>query len=109
VPVAPTDDSAGTSPTSTPSLDAAVLADLLGHPVGVVDVPEEAARGQMESAGMSPEYVDGALAGQAYVRAGNNAVRTDDVRAVLGREPRTYAEWAADHASAFTASGSTAA
>jgi uncharacterized protein YbjT (DUF2867 family) len=88
---------------------AAVLADLLGHPVGVVDVPEEAARGQMESAGMSPEYVDGALAGQAYVRAGNNAVRTDDVRAVLGREPRTYAEWAADHASAFTASGSTAA
>ncbi|MFX0573338.1 NAD(P)H-binding protein [Nocardia nepalensis] len=82
---------------------AAALAAVLGHPLDVVDVPEDIAREHMIAAGMSSEYVDGALAGQAYVRDGGNTVRTDDVRQVLGRAPRTYAEWVADHATAFTA------
>ncbi|MFI9507712.1 NAD(P)H-binding protein [Nocardia sp. NPDC052566] len=82
---------------------AAALARVLDRPVEVVDVPDTAARAQMESMGMSPEFVDGALAGQAYVRAGGNAVLTDDVRRVLGRAPRGYAEWAADHVAAFGA------
>lgn len=80
---------------------AAALAAILGHPIEVVDVPEEQARGHMLAAGMSAEYVDGALAGQAYLRAGRNAVRTDDVRTVLGRPPRVYADWAAAHIAAF--------
>ncbi|MFI6957266.1 NAD(P)H-binding protein [Nocardia sp. NPDC050408] len=82
----------------------ATLATLLGHPLDVVDVPEHVARDHMISAGMSPEFADGALAGQAYVRAGGNATVTDDVRQVLARAPRSYAEWAADHASSFTPS-----
>lgn len=81
---------------------AAALATVLGHPLEVADVPEDIAREHMIAAGMSPEFVEGALAGQAYVRAGGNTVRTDDVRRILGRPPRTYAEWAADHAAAFT-------
>ncbi|WP_067836261.1 SDR family oxidoreductase [Nocardia lijiangensis] len=80
---------------------AAVLAAVLGHPIEVADIPEDLARQHMLAAGMSAEYVDGALAGQAYVRAGGNAVRTDAVRTVLGRPPRTYADWAADHAHVF--------
>ncbi|WP_431957509.1 SDR family oxidoreductase [Nocardia lijiangensis] len=80
---------------------AATLAEALGHPIEVADIPEELARQHMLTAGMSAEYVDGALAGQAYVRAGGNAVRTDDVRTVLGRPPHTYADWAVDHAHAF--------
>ncbi|MEV4124862.1 NAD(P)H-binding protein [Nocardia sp. NPDC049707] len=78
------------------------LATVLGHPLDVVDVPEDVAREHMISSGMSPEFADGALAGQAYVRAGGNAILTDDVRRVLGRAPRSYAEWVADHAAAFT-------
>ena len=81
---------------------AAALATVLGQPVDMVDVPEDVAREHMTAAGMSPEYVDGALAGQAYVRAGRNAIITDDVRRILARPPRSYAEWAADHASVFT-------
>ncbi|WP_330251308.1 SDR family NAD(P)-dependent oxidoreductase [Nocardia sp. NBC_00565] len=81
---------------------AAALATVLGQPLDVVDVPEDVAREHMTAAGMSPEYVDGALAGQAYVRAGRNAIITDDIRQILARPPRSYAEWAADHASAFT-------
>lgn len=79
------------------------LAAVLGQPLDVVDVPEDVAREHMISSGMSPEFADGALAGQAYVRAGGNATLTDDVHQVLGRAPRSYAEWAADHASFFAA------
>ncbi|MFI6369005.1 SDR family oxidoreductase [Nocardia sp. NPDC050630] len=80
----------------------ATLTAVLGHPVDMVDVPEDVAREHMVASGVSPEFADGALAGQAYVRAGGNATLTDDVHQILGRAPRSYAEWAADHARAFT-------
>ncbi|GAB2650644.1 NAD(P)H-binding protein [Nocardia goodfellowii] len=81
---------------------AAILAEVLGHPVEVADVPHSVAAEHMRAAGMTPQYVEGALAGQAYVRAGGNAVLTDDVQNVLGRAPHTYAEWVAANAAAFT-------
>ncbi|WP_107653587.1 NAD(P)H-binding protein [Nocardia suismassiliense] len=80
---------------------AAILAEVLGRPVPVLDVPDEAAREHMRALGMSAEFIEGALAGQAFVRAGGNAVLTDDLGRILGRAPRTYAEWATDHAAAF--------
>ncbi|WP_433660896.1 NAD(P)H-binding protein [Nocardia sp. CA-128927] len=79
----------------------AVLAEVLGQPLEVVDVPNEAAREHMRAAGMSEAFIDGALAGQEYVRTGGNAIVTDDLRRALGRAPRTYTEWAADHAALF--------
>jgi uncharacterized protein YbjT (DUF2867 family) len=79
---------------------AATLAAVTGRPVDVVDIPEAEAREYMVASGMSVEYADGALEGQAYVRAGGNAIVTEDVPRILGRA-RTFAEWAADHASAF--------
>ncbi|MFI7003989.1 SDR family oxidoreductase [Nocardia sp. NPDC050175] len=79
----------------------AVLAEVLGQPLEVVDVPNEAAREHMRAAGLSEAFIDGALAGQEYVRSGGNAIVTDDLRQALGRAPRTYAEWAADHAAVF--------
>lgn len=81
---------------------AAALAEVLGRPIEVVDIEESDARAHMVAAGMTPEYVEGALAGQAYVRAGGNAVLTEDVRQVLGRPPRRYARWATDHAHVFS-------
>ncbi|NEW39799.1 SDR family oxidoreductase [Nocardia cyriacigeorgica] len=84
---------------------AAILGAALGREVPVADLPEDTARQHMLEAGMTAEYVDGALAGQRYVLEGRNAVVTDDVHRVLGRAPRTFAEWAADHASAFAPDG----
>ncbi|UAK34098.1 NAD(P)H-binding protein [Nocardia asteroides] len=81
---------------------AATLAAVAGRPVDVVDIPEAEAREYMLASGMSVEYADGALAGQAYVRAGGNAIVTANVARILGRA-RTFAEWATDHASAFGA------
>lgn len=80
---------------------AATLAEVLGRPVGTVDVPPDAFREQCLRAGMSETYTEGVLAGTAYVRKGKNAVLTEDVLQVLGRAPRTYARWARDHKEVF--------
>lgn len=85
----------------TTSDQAAALTEALGRPVATVDVPPDALRAQFLEAGMSETYVEGVLAGTAYVRRGGNAVLTEDVRRVLGREPGTYARWARDHREAF--------
>ncbi|MGV9332395.1 NAD(P)H-binding protein [Nocardia sp. NPDC003726] len=85
---------------------AATLATVTGRPVDVTDIPETEARAHMLASGMSVEFADGALAGQKYVRAGHNAIVTPDVVEILGRA-RTFAEWAADHASAFAADANT--
>ncbi|WP_280425653.1 NAD(P)H-binding protein [Nocardia carnea] len=82
---------------------AAVVAAALGRPVEVADIDEAVARAHMLAAGATPDFADGALAGQAFARAGGNAVLTDDIRQVLGRPPRTYAAWVTDHVAAFTA------
>ncbi|MGW0180279.1 NAD(P)H-binding protein [Nocardia sp. NPDC003345] len=80
---------------------AATLAAALGYPVEVTDIGADTAREHMLAAGATTEFADGALAGQAFVAAGGNAVLTDDVAAVLGRPARTYAEWVDDHVAAF--------
>ncbi|MFF1451470.1 NAD(P)H-binding protein [Streptomyces sp. NPDC058274] len=80
---------------------AAALAEVLGRPVGTVELSPEAAREQFLRAGMSEVYVQGVLGGTAFVRGGGNAVLTEDVHQVLGREPRTFAQWARDHKEAF--------
>ncbi|MEV0355727.1 NAD(P)H-binding protein [Nocardia sp. NPDC050697] len=81
---------------------AAVLAAELGRPVEVAEIAPADARAHLLAAGATPEFADGALAGQAFVRDGGNAVLTDDVEQVLGRPARSYAQWVADHRAAFT-------
>lgn len=78
-----------------------VLSGVLGRRVDVLDVPLHEARDAMIAAGASPEFAEAAMAGQRYVAEGRNARRTDDVATLLGRPPRTYATWAADHREAF--------
>ncbi|MFF3613120.1 SDR family oxidoreductase [Streptomyces sp. NPDC002580] len=80
---------------------AAALAEVLGRPVTTVDVPPGELRARLLRAGMPDTYAEGVLAGTAYVRRGGNAVVTDDVRRVLARAPRTYAQWALDHRAVF--------
>lgn len=81
---------------------AAILATVTGRPVDVTDIPETEARAHMLASGMSAEFADGALAGQAYVRSGHNAIVTDDVARILGRA-RSFAEWVTDYAGNFVA------
>lgn len=78
-----------------------ILRTVLGRPIGIVDVPLEAAREQMIAAGRDSEVTDVAMRGQQVIAEGRNALLTDDVASVLRRTARTYATWANDHRAAF--------
>jgi uncharacterized protein YbjT (DUF2867 family) len=81
---------------------ASVLATELGRPVTLAPLTQEAVLAHLRARGMSEEYADLVIRSSAYVRDGGNATVTDDVRRVLDRAPRTYAEWVRDHRAAFT-------
>ncbi|MEV0078750.1 NAD(P)H-binding protein [Nocardia neocaledoniensis] len=80
---------------------AAVLAEILGRSIEVADIAAADARDYMTAAGLPPAFVEGSLIGQAFIRDGHNELISGDVAEVLGRRPRSYAEWAADHRVAF--------
>lgn len=85
---------------------AAELSAALGRPVEFVDVPDEAAHAAMVAAGL-PEW----LAGQIVLlwgelRRGAGSTTTDVVRVLTGHEPRSVADFARDHATAFGAPAS---
>jgi uncharacterized protein YbjT (DUF2867 family) len=88
-------------PTGPRPITYAGIADVLG--AQYVDVPPEAARRQLEAAGMPDWLVDHLEGVFALIRSGAFAETTDVVRAVTGREPRDFAAFAADYADAFAA------
>ncbi|MEU6999421.1 NAD(P)H-binding protein [Nonomuraea sp. NPDC046570] len=86
---------------STPD-QVAALAAAVGRSLETVEVSAEVAEEGMRAGGMDPSVVEVALSGLAFVRAGRNAIVTDDVAEVLGRAPGTFEAWARDHAAAFS-------
>ncbi|MEV8440621.1 NAD(P)H-binding protein [Actinosynnema sp. NPDC051121] len=80
---------------------AAILGEALGGVVGTVDVSADAARADMLGRGVDPLAVEAVLTGVEWARGGGNAVVTEDVRSVLGRAARGFAEWVGDHVAAF--------
>jgi uncharacterized protein YbjT (DUF2867 family) len=85
---------------STPD-QVADLGEVLGRPLKTVDISPEQAEAGMLAQGMDRAAVDLMLTGFEIVRSGRNAVITDDVERVLGRRPRAFREWAADHREIF--------
>jgi uncharacterized protein YbjT (DUF2867 family) len=81
------------------------LAEELGRPVDTVDVPPDAVQQQMLAAGLDPSVVDVAVRGYALVRAGGNAVVTDDVERILGHPARAFRTWVRDHRDVFLTGG----
>ncbi|GGN31799.1 NAD(P)H-binding protein [Streptomyces fuscichromogenes] len=81
---------------------AAVLAEVLHRPVPTRDLSPDQSRDFLRTAwGMDETRAESALTGLAFVRAGGNAVLTEDVTEVLGRPPRTFRAWAADNKGLF--------
>ncbi|MDF1721536.1 MAG: SDR family oxidoreductase [Minwuia sp.] len=80
---------------------AAILSDVLDKGVNYVDVPLAAAKEGMMSAGMPEKLAD--LMNELYALgpAGHLAYVADTVEAVTGRRPRTFRQFAEDHAAAF--------
>ena len=80
--------------------EAAVLAEVLGRSLVFQEVPAQAAVRGMVANGLREEFVT-ALMNRYERGAGQPAEVTDEVRGVLGRPARTFAQWVADHATAF--------
>ena len=77
------------------------LSTVAGRRVEFVDVPDEAARQGMIEQGM-PEFVAGEIAKVfGFLRRGDQDRTTDTVRTLTGREPRSVARFARDHAGLF--------
>ncbi|MFD3583726.1 SDR family oxidoreductase [Streptomyces sp. NPDC058683] len=84
---------------------ATVLAGVLGRPVPTRDLSPDETRDFLRTAwGMDGTRADGVLTGLAFVRAGGNALITEDVTEVLGRPARTFRTWAEDNKGLFEAS-----
>ncbi|MBN6051021.1 NAD(P)H-binding protein [Nonomuraea sp. RK-328] len=83
----------------TPRERAAAIGEALGEPVRFVEQTREEARAQMLQV-MPEPVVEGTLAILGAPTAAEQAV-SPDVERVLGRAPRTFAEWAARNLPAF--------
>src|SRR6266516_3821410 len=83
----------------------AIIGEAIGRPLRYQEVPPEVAKRAMVQQGIPEPFVEVLIA--RYAREiGEPAPVTSQVERILGRPALTYAEWVADHAAAFRASGS---
>jgi uncharacterized protein YbjT (DUF2867 family) len=80
---------------------AADLSTTLGREITFVSVPDEAARGAMLESGAPAWLADTLVVLFGELRRGLAAQTTDTVQALIGREPRAFAEFAHDHRAIF--------
>jgi len=79
-----------------------VLARAIGRPIPVhtATTAEEAVRSRYPQ-GAPPALAAAILEGFTVMRADTVGLRTDTVRRLLGRAPRTFAEWCERHRDQF--------
>lgn len=75
-----------------------VLGRELGHTYTYVDVPEDAARQGMAGAGTPSWLIDAYMELHAFIKSGRAAIRAPGMRQALGREGRTFQEYARERA-----------
>jgi len=86
-----------------------IIGKTIGKQLRFVDESPDEARARRVREGYPPAIVESALAIAAYQRAGGKTVTiTNVVSDLTGRSPRTFAEFARDHADAFRGSRHTA-
>jgi uncharacterized protein YbjT (DUF2867 family) len=81
-----------------------ILAAAIGRDIEVREVatPAEAVRSRYPE-GAPQALADALVEGLTLMRADTDGFRTDTVRRLLGRRPRTFADWCARNAGAFRA------
>ena len=79
------------------------LSAATGRPIEFVDVPDEAAQEGFVEAGMPDWLVEHLVGVFRITREGELEQTTDTVRILTGREPRTFAQFAREHAGLFQA------
>jgi uncharacterized protein YbjT (DUF2867 family) len=79
----------------------AQIATAIGRPLHYAAMSDDDARAQQAAWGAEPAMIEARLSIFRAVRAGQLAEVTDGVARVLGRPPRTFADWLGAHAGAF--------
>lgn len=77
------------------------LGGVLGRELKYVNVPDAAARDSMIGMGMPTPFVDAMIGLMQMLRKIGRIEPTDQVRALTGRPPRTFRQWAEANADAF--------
>jgi (4-alkanoyl-5-oxo-2,5-dihydrofuran-3-yl)methyl phosphate reductase len=78
-----------------------ILGSVLGRPLKYVNVPDQAARDSMLKMGMPPVYVDAMIGLIQTLRGFGRVEPTPDVKTLLGRDARSFRQWAEANAAAF--------
>jgi len=81
--------------------EVAILSNVLGRRIEYVPTSDDAARKEMERAGMPPFLIDALLPFAAFVRSGKAAAVFPTVEEVTGRPALRFIEWANEHAESF--------
>ncbi|GAA2213983.1 NAD(P)H-binding protein [Nonomuraea monospora] len=79
-----------------------VIAAELGRPLRFEEVPAQAVAAHLVANGLPEPWARALMARYAHYLGQGRQVVTDEVDKALGRPARTYAEWVADHAAAFS-------
>jgi uncharacterized protein YbjT (DUF2867 family) len=77
------------------------LSQATGRAISYVDVPEQEARKELDRRGWPGSMVSAVLELYAVYKAGLGSGLTDSVERLIGRKPRSFAQFAADYAFAF--------
>lgn len=80
---------------------AAIVSEVAGKPLNVVQISDEQLAGGMRSAGLPDFLVGMVLSTEANIRAGNFDLVTDDFEKLTGRKPQTLAAFFAAHKAAL--------
>jgi uncharacterized protein YbjT (DUF2867 family) len=78
-----------------------ILSDAIGQPLEYISITDEAARKEMDLAGMPSFLIDALLPFAAVIRSGKAATVFHTVEEVTGRLPLTFGDWARGNAVAF--------
>lgn len=81
------------------------LSAALGRPIRYRTISAQEQRAAMVAAGMPAPLAEANTQALELFARGDSDWITDDVARLLGRPARTFREFAADHASAFTRTG----
>jgi len=78
-----------------------VLADVLGRRLRYRALPDEVALARLRAKGATEDMLSFMAELFDLIRTGVTAVRTSTVGDLIGRQPRTYRQWAQEHAGDF--------
>jgi uncharacterized protein YbjT (DUF2867 family) len=78
------------------------LSNALGRRVTFIDIPPEAMREALLEFGFPVWQADGLIEAYAHYRRGEAVAVTSGVRDAIGKEPRSFEEFARDYAAMFS-------